>query len=202
MTLNSFDTLFYTLSFIVPGFILHSTLSAFVPQKTIATQLSFLRFLSLSCFNYAIWSWLIYLIFQSSYFINEPIRIAAAWGVIILASPILLGFLAGYFSQKEYIRKFLQSIGLNPIHVIPTSWDYKFSNIRNANWLLVTLQDGRTFAGLFGSKSFASSETGERDLYIQEVFKITENGPWEKIPQNAGVWIPGSQIRYIEFWND
>jgi hypothetical protein len=140
--------------------------------------------------------------FQSSLFVNQPIRVALAWGVIILLSPILLGFLAGYFGQKEYIRRFLQSIGLNPIHVVPTAWDYKFSNIRKAGWLLVTLQDGCVVAGLFGSKSFASSEAGERDLYIQEVYKISEEGPWAKIPQNEGIWISVSQIKHIEFWND
>ena len=191
MTLNSFDILFYTLSFIVPGFILQSILSVFVPRKAVPTQISFLRFLTLSCFNYASCSWLIYLIFQSDVFIDYSIRTALAWGYIILLSPILLGLFAGYFSQKEFIRKIFFSIGLNPIHVIPTAWDYKFSNTKEAVWLLITLLDGSTVAGLFGGKSFASSETDERDLYIQEVFKIPGSGSWEKVANNTGSWIRG-----------
>lgn len=202
MTLNSFDSVFYTLSFIVPGFILQSILSVFVPRKSVPTQISFIRFLTLSCFNYAFCSWLIYLIFQSEVFLTHPIRTALAWAYIILLSPILLGLISGYFSQKEFIRKIFFSIGLNPIHVIPTAWDYKFSNIKEAVWLLVTLKDGSTVAGLFGAKSFASSETDERDLYIQDVFRIPDKGQWERVTNNAGIWVKGDQIKHIEFWDD
>ncbi len=202
MTLSTFDTIFYTFSFIVPGFILHSTLTVFVPQKAEQPQLSFLRFLTLSCVNYAIWSWLIYLIFRSNFFINHPFRTSVAWGTIVLISPVVLGILGGHFSQKEIIRKALQAIGLKPIHVIPTAWDYTFNKIQKAVWILVTLKDESTVAGLFGSKSFASSEIGKRDLFIQEIFKISGDGPWQRISRSAGILIKEDQIKHIEFWED
>lgn len=33
---------------------------------------------------------------------------------------------------------------------------------------MVTLEDGEMVAGFFGTNSFASSDTAERDLYIEE----------------------------------
>lgn len=202
MSLGGFDVLFYTLAFLVPGFVLDSTLSVFTPRKVESAQLSFLRFLALSCVNYAFWSWLIYLMFRVEFFTAHPVRTATAWGVIILVSPVALGVFLGYFSQQEGIRKILQRIGLNPIHVIPTGWDYKFSKSNKAVWVFVTLKDGSSVAGLFGSKSFASSESGERDLYIQEVFRISDDGSWQCIPRSSGILIRGDQIKHIEFWND
>jgi hypothetical protein len=68
--------------------------------------------------------------------------------------------------------------------------------------VLVTLKDGGQVAGLFGSRSFASSDPSERDLYIQSVFSMSGKGQWQRVPRNDGVLISGDQIKYIEFWTD
>lgn len=202
MTLSGSDALFYTLAFLVPGFIMHLTLSVFVPQKTEQSELSFLRFLTLSCLNYAIWSWLIYLILAAGLYSTHPYRVAFVWGLIILVSPVIIGIALAHLSQNEIPRTFLQHLGFNPIHEIPTAWDYRFSRIEAPTWLLVTLNDGSTVAGLFGSRSFASSEPSERDLYIQDVYKVAESGPWQKVAQNEGILVRADQIKHIEFWCD
>jgi hypothetical protein len=202
MTISGFEALFYTLAFVVPGFLLHSTIAVFVPRKAEQPQLSLLRFLSLSCANYALWSWLIYLISATAFFKDHPARAAIAWGIVILLSPIALGMLGGFLSQNNLVRKLLQRCGLVPMHAIPTAWDFRFSKIEKAVWVLVTLKDGGQVAGLFGSRSFASSDPSERDLYIQSVFRVPGEGQWQRVPGNDGVLISGDQIKYIEFWTD
>jgi hypothetical protein len=202
MTLTGFDPLFYTVAFLVPGFILQWALSAFVPQKAVDSQFSFLRFLTLSCINYALWSWLIYLIYHVEFFTAAPGWTAVAWFVIVLVSPIGLAVLLTHLADRGTVRQVLQSIGLNPLHGIPTSWDYRFSTIDKAVWILVTLKDATSVAGLFGSQSFASSEREDRDLYVQEVWKIDDDGTWYRASPNAGILIRGDQIKHIEFWND
>lgn len=201
MTLDGFETLYYTLAFIVPGFVLYSVYSSFVPQKT-EIQFSVLRFLFFSCINYAVWSWLIYIIVVSDYSTFHPVRTAVIWGIIILISPILLGILAGYFNKKEYIRKALQRIGLNPVHVIPTGWDYKLSKLVGNSWILVTLKNGDVVAGLFGQKSFASSDSTDRDIYLEKVYKIVDDGPWEPVTNSDGILIRGEEIKHLEFWTN
>ncbi len=202
MTITGFDMLFYTAGFIVPGFVWCSMVAMLIPQKSDQPQISFLRFLTLSCINYAIWSWLIYLLIKSSFFVGHPVRSALAWGLVILISPVALGLVMGHFSQKARILQLLRRLGFSPLHPVPTAWDYKFGNTQEAVWVLVTLRDGNQVAGLFGSKSFASSDSAERDIYIQSVYQICENRPWERASQNNGILIPGREIKHVEFWFD
>ena len=201
MTFDSFDVIFYTLAFLVPGFILQSTISALVPQKGEDTQLTLLRFLTLSCINYALWSWLIYLIFQAQFFLSSLVWTVIAWTLIILISPFVIGLIVGNSNQRGFVRKFLQRLGFNPIHIIPTAWDFKFSGTTSPRWVIVTLTDGNVVAGRYGENSFSSSSSSERDLYIEQIYKISEEGVWEEIDRTDGMLVKADSIAYVEFRN-
>lgn len=202
MTISGFDALFYTIGFLVPGFVWNAAVSALLPQKGEQPQISFVRFLTFSCMNYALWSWLVYLLVKSEFFTKHPVRSACAWGLIILVSPMLLGLLTGHLSQNETALHIMRRLGLRPIHPIPSAWDYKFSLTTSPAWILVTMKDGSKVGGVFGSRSFASSDTAERDLYVQEVYRVTENGQWQKAERNDGILLRAEQIRHVEFWRD
>lgn len=81
----------------------------------------------------------------------------------------------------------------------PSAWDYFFDRTRPL-FLLVTLNDGGTVTGRFGSRSLASPGRGDRDLYVESVYTVADDGPWTEAPWNAGIWIPGREIKHIEFW--
>ncbi len=149
--LSSFDAVFYTLAFIVPGFLCDSVLNVMVRRKTLAYERSLLRFLALSCVNYAIWSWLIILIVKSSFFVGRPLLEALGWGLIILVSPVVLGVVLGALSQRNTIRTLLERYGVYTVHPIPTAWDYFFSTTGPV-WVLVTLREGHRVAGRFGTR--------------------------------------------------
>ena len=68
-------------------------------------------------------------------------------------------------------------------------------------FVMVTLTSGERVAGLFRDRSFASSDTGERDLYIEEEYTVTDEGVWEARTEKVGVLISAKEIRYVEFWN-
>src|SRR2546429_1176139 len=59
MTFTSFDAVFFTVAFLVPGFIWESVLSLFLRRRDDRADRAWVRFLTLSAFNYALWSWLI-----------------------------------------------------------------------------------------------------------------------------------------------
>ena len=105
IALTSFDAVFYAITFLVPGFVMDLTLSIFVPKRQEDLQFSLLRFLTLSCVNYAVWSWLIYLIFFTERALLSDFYTALTVAVVVFISPILIGVLLGYFSQKEWIKK-------------------------------------------------------------------------------------------------
>jgi hypothetical protein len=143
---------------------------------------------------------LIYLLVNWKYFENHPIRAAFTWSFIILVSPVLLGLVFGKLSQTSTIRSVLKRFGIFMLHPVPTAWDYFFSTTKPV-WALVTLTDGTKVAGYLGRESFVSSDGKERDIYLESMFRIAENevGPWQAIPDNAGVWLAGGSIRHIEF---
>jgi hypothetical protein len=118
-----------------------------------------------------------------------------------LIGPALFGLALGIAAQKEWIHRIADYFDLSIVHVIPTAWDWRFSKMpRDGLFVMVTLTNGATVAGHFGSKSFASSDTGERDLYIQEEYRVTEQGTWEARDERVGILIPAREIRHIEFW--
>jgi len=200
MSFDSLQTIFLIFSFLVPGFIFDSAFSMLIPKKQQAWEHSLLYYFTFSCLNYALCSWLVYLIINSDFFIEHISWSAIGWLFIILISPFALGIVLGWLAQKDNVRKYLENIGLRFMHPIPNSWDYFFGNT-TPKWILVTLKDGHSVAGYFGEKSFAASDLSGRDLYIEKIYRVKENEPWEAIADSAGTWLPGELIKHIEFWN-
>ena len=66
-------------------------------------------------------------------------------------------------------------------------------------WVLVTLKDGTEYAGYCDSQSFFSSESEERDIYIEHVYNLNDDNTWELIPGKS-VLITGGEVKTIEFW--
>ena len=120
------------------------------------------------------------------------------WLLIVFVIPTLVGLFLGLNIQKNILTKFLQLIGINLVHAIPTAWDWKFGD-RKAQWVLVTLNDGTQFAGFFGSKSFISTSPYERDMYIQYLYEIDDEDNWTPRGR-SGVLIASGKIKTIEFW--
>lgn len=120
--------------------------------------------------------------------------------LVIFISPLLLGLVLGYINRKQLAERGLSRLGLQTLTGFASAWDYKFSSVSQSDalWILVTLKDGNRIAGKFAKNSLASSV--ERDLYIEEVYQIVEDEPWQPVPQSSGIWISGEEICYIEFW--
>jgi len=201
MTLGNFEVVFYTLAFIVPGFVGYSVLSALVPVRTVSSELSLLRFLTFSCFNYAVWVAPLYWVVTQGWYARHPVLAAVGWGVVTLVSPVVIALGLGALRQRQAVARLHRLMGLDSIHPIPTAWDYIFSR-GVSTWVLITLNDGTRIGGYFGTASFASSESGERDLYLEETYEVSDDGSWKRLTRDAGVWIRGTEVRLIEFRNE
>lgn len=198
MTLDSFDVVFFTAGFLAPGFIWSAVLSFFVPPRSAATEVRFLQFLTLSCINHGIWSWALFIIFRAGLVQNHPYWSGIFLGFIIFVSPVTLGVLSGLLQQREWVTRFFTRFGIRTVHPIGLAWDWHFSHAK-PYWVLVTLKDGTSVYGLFGSRSFAASDPERRDLYLEEQFRPLENGEWAPFEDTGGVLIMGDQIAAIEF---
>lgn len=192
---TSFDAVVVIAALLVPGFITDATLGMFVPSTRPPEWRGLLRYLTLSLLNYASWGWF----FVIPYGREAVERHGAATALALVALPAILGMVLGIMSGKEPIRRVLLRFGINPIHVVPTAWDYKFSR-GETRYVLVTLRDGSSVAGLIGPRSFVSTCEAERDLYLEAVFLMGGERPWARHPRTDGILLKGSEIRSIEFF--
>lgn len=198
---STFNAVIYTVCFLVPGFLIDLTVSRFFYKKSEQVPLTLLRFLTFSCFNYAFWIF-IYLLPWDKSFLENPALLAIIFLVIIFISPLFLGLIFGFANQQQLVERGLAILGFRTLSGFPSAWDYKFSRIDEPLWVLVTLKDESQVAGRFGRKSFASSETSERDLYLEESYKLAEDNSWETVEGTSGILIKAEEIRYIEFLKD
>ena len=166
MTFSSLDAVLLTIAFLVPGFVWECALQIFLRRREERADRTWIRFLTLSAFNYGLWSWLIYLLLIRCEVLSRPWVAALAWFCILFVSPAVLGAATGLLSQRPIVRRVLAGFGVHTVHPVPTAWDYVFSHLPPTGfWVLVTLVDGSTVAGVLSDRSFASSDPlGARSL--------------------------------------
>jgi hypothetical protein len=191
------ENLYILLFFIVPGLVIVYVRSQFISGRTPTHTENVLGYLVLSLLYYSI----ILPFIEQALSVREPwVTRAAVWIVLTLVGPALFGLLLGVWAQKECGVWIADKIGLSTIHVIPAAWDWRFSKMPcGGMFVMVTLTSGERVAGLFGAKSFASSDTAERDLYLEEEYDV-DGDKWEARPAKVGILIPVKEVRYIEFW--
>jgi hypothetical protein len=197
VTLSNYETVLYTALFLIPGFVMSSAYSSLIPSRNSDPQTSLLRFLIFSLLNYVLWWWLLYDLVKQKYWENHAILWVLMLFVLFVISPYILGLLAGMSTKKEWTRKLLKKIGLNPIHRVPTAWDYVMDR---PAWVVITLKDDSTVYGFYGGNSFASTVPNERDIYVEVTYDFDDH-QWISDERSGGIWIPQSEIKHIELFN-
>ena len=183
-----------TLPLLIPGFIALWVRSQFV--KGINPTLNKNSFVSYIAFS-SIYDTLVVRFIDSTWITDSSLIFL----IIFVVGPATVGLLLGVNVQKNFVRGVLGRIGIYTIHALPTAWDWKFSRAVSEEWVLVTLKNGVQFSGLFGLESFAASSRNERDLYIQWLYDIDEEGNWDPVDEKgSGVLISASEISTVEFW--
>jgi len=198
MVLQSFEVVFFTAGFLVPGLVWSAVLSMLMPAGTKSKDTRFVEFLTLSCINHGLWSWALFPVFKTGFLERQPWWSGAILFGIMFVSPAFLGVVTGWLQQKEAIGRFLRSLGLRSVHPIPCAWDWHFGRLK-PYWVVVTMKDGSRVRGLFHSRSFAGSDPERRDLYLEAQYRLLETGEWAPVEDTGGVLVMGSEIAAIEF---
>lgn len=198
MTIDGVNALFFTVGFLVPGFVWSAVLSTLLPARQAATEMRFLEFITLSCINHGLWSWLLFPLYQARFYERHPYLTGIILFVVVFLSPVVLGIVSGRLQQTQAGGRFLRWLGLRTVHPIPCAWDWHFSR-EKPYWVLVTLKDGSRVHGLYHERSFAASDPNRRDLYIEAQFEPLESGEWAPLEDTGGVLIVADQIATIEF---
>ncbi|MFO1114673.1 MAG: DUF6338 family protein [Beijerinckiaceae bacterium] len=183
---------------IVPGIVTIYVRSRFITGRMPSLKEDVLAYLVVSVLYYALTA----LVLEHALSVREPwLAWVAVWIGLTLIGPAIFGTLLGVLAQKEWVGLVAEKLGLSTIHVIPTAWDWRFSKIqRGGQFMMITLQNDEKVAGFFGPNSFASSDSSERDLYLEEEYVVTDANEWQPREDRVGVLIAAKEIKYIEFW--
>jgi hypothetical protein len=196
----SVEALFVILAFIVPGFVMSFVRSQFATGRPQKGTEQVLGYLTLSAINYAVFSWLVFILVGTRFAETHPGWAALSWLLVLLIGPALLGAGLGIAIQKDMFRPLFARMRLQPVHIVPTAWDYQFGRLREAHWVLVKLRSGGTVAGFFGTRSFASSDPEERDMFIEQVYHIDESSVWHPMQDGHGTLIAKDEVLSVDFW--
>ena len=72
MQFSNLEAVIYTIAFLVPGFVWSATLSMMVPLRKPPQYTAFLNYLTLSCINHGLWSWLLVPLFMTGFVKSHP----------------------------------------------------------------------------------------------------------------------------------
>lgn len=196
MTINSFETVFYSAIFLLPGFFMNLVIDSMNPPHKYNDGRYFMKCLALSIVNCACWSWLYIIILNI-----EFKQLFLKWVVLFLITiggAALVAYLLSLIKQRKWFANIFSKMGINTIHSTPTAWDYYFSK-RKASFVIITLIDGTILRGWYSFDSFTSSDSEERDIYVEKGYYLNKNGRWEIDKESEGFYVSGGQIKFIEF---
>lgn len=197
MVLENWETIVYTCVFILPGFIITELIDSIVPPKSFRELKFIFSCIIYSIINLALWIWLDVIIF-------ENLKSKTVLFYIVLSSSnimtsIITGTIIGLIKHCELPRKIFRLFKVQMNHPIPTAWDY-FFNKKEECFINVRLKSGNTVSGKFFCNSFASSESTERDLYIEKIYDVDDKNTWNEVPRSLGMYISKDEIETIEFF--
>lgn len=199
MSINNYTAFIIVLLFVVPGLIIDSVLRKFIPLKSSVAESSYLRLLIFSCYHYGLYATPIYYAFINNFHKSFPVLTVCLFLLIMFVSPLIIGFLIVYVRSKNYQEWFVKKFNVKPIKSIPVAWDYFFSETAGT-FVRAYFKDGTIVNGQFGSSSYASSLPTERDLYLESIYEVDEDGNWEVTQNSRGMLIKAEEIKAVEFF--
>ncbi|MEO0938542.1 MAG: DUF6338 family protein [Pseudomonadota bacterium] len=193
--LSDATTIYLTFAFVVPGLVITYFRSQFTTGRMQSHSDAILSYLALS----ALYGAMILPAFDGLVDggANQTAR-TFYWVALVFIGPAIVGILLGYSARTDAVRRLLKYCGINPVHAVPTAWDWKFGGMKE-QLVLVTLKDGTKFPGYCGPASFMSSDPSERDLYVEKIYAWGEDDAWLDDGVH-GLWINASEIKTIEFF--
>lgn len=193
MGILQFDNFSSFLFFIIPGFISLKIYDLFVPNERRDFSKSIFEVIAYSSFNLIILLTVVGELNTYNFDINNPILSHFFLLIGFIVMPILWAY--------TYLKIINWKIISNRIiHPILRPWDLKFSDGKPA-WIIVHLKDGRLIGGKYQENSYASSYPAEEQIYLEQVWRLDENGKFiEAVERSKGIILFKSEISAVEFF--
>ena len=181
------------LAFFMPGFISIKVYELIVATKHRDFSNSVLEAIGYSVLNFAVLSWLIFLISSADFNKNKPVLYFICIILIFFIFPTIWPLLFVLASKLKIFKKYI----LSPINM---PWDDVFSK-RETYWVIVHMKDGRKIGGKYGTLSRASAFPNQRQLYLETLWELDNNNKFiKKIERSKGAIFFEDEVSIIEFF--
>ena len=179
---------------VVPGFVALKAYETMSGWRSGDTSRQLMDALTYSFANYVVCAFPVWWMHQHGVPQEHPFWYGAFWLFTVLILPVSLSL--GFWKLRT--SRFMQSSFPHPVG---RAWDYVFSR-RTRHWVIVTLKDGKQFAGKYDSRSFSSSAPHPEQLYLEQAWKLTASGGFDRARRDtAGILLLGSEIVSVELFN-
>ncbi len=156
------------------------------------------EFITFSMFYLTLFFWLIALVNSPDIHSNSLLYNILIF-ITVFVVPSLLGYISSILLKANWFRKILKTA----YHPTPSGWDYAFGDKKVSYWILFNLKTGERIGGLYRGKSFASSYPLPQDIYIEELWKLDDQGRFVgKVDKTAGCFIKVEDCRFIQFFEN
>jgi len=187
------QTLELFLLFVVPGFVAMKAHDLLIPAPTRNWGDSLIEVVSYSMLNLGLLFWLVAILQREGFQERHPATYQAGMFVVVVVAPVVWAVLARFLRTSRLLRRFV-------LHPSPTAWDFFFEQRRRV-WVLFHLSSGKMLGGLLAEHSCASSFPNDEDIYVEEVWKLDEEGRFlHRIEQTAGALIKRAECTHIELF--
>ena len=186
------NNLFWFFVFVVPGFIGQQTYALLTSSSVSDVKSQLYSAATYSCMYYVL-LWYPILAFENSDFKNLPILPYLFYIGILIILPIILT----YCWRRIRMSKIVQNYFPHPDH---KPWEHVFKK-RESYWVIIELYDGTRVGGLYSENSFSSSEPAKEQIYLEETWKLNNDGGFDRKKQSIkGIIVSASEMKYIEFF--
>lgn len=194
------------LYFAIPGVLTELYLRQYRPARPKSDQ--FELYLIVVC---SIFEWCVYFLalsLLSIIYSKIPTSIKQQIPPIVLQYGNYILMLGIIFACSFCIKKW-NKFGKQKLLPLDTAWDNFFLKGSHV-FVEVHLVDGDIIFGEYSSRSYASSDSEDRDIYLERIFEVddskepvfdNEDNPIE-VEGNNGILILKEQIKYIIFFKD
>ncbi len=207
----SFDAVFYTVIFLLPGYLTSKMLYVFSDDHHAPASENLLKYLCYSCLNNLAAYFIIYKRFVDKMYEKDEIGFILLVLLCFIVLPIGIGYLLIWcrrifdgFRKNNKFNRFLYRLALWGKSRDDSALDYLFGRTESGRIAKIILQDGReiTFEISTTALISESSKSGD-DLYIDHIINIeypSNNENKDKIftTENIdGIWIPKRELKNI-----
>lgn len=171
---------------LLPGFVWRQFEARFVPRSQLSVTRELYQYVLYSFVAIACTLWITKP--------NVPEDLLASFQTVGVGIGVgaVGGTLTGICGRYDWIGTLFRKAHLPALHPIATAWDRAWSS--GPCVVQVRLASGETIFGVFGLRALASTESDDRDLFLDQVLVPNTLGQLEPQIASKGVWLSCREV--------